>query len=129
MIGYRIEIHSQYDGDQTPVNARTAVEIACPNAPNAIEQSLATLHKGDRGVVSRVLLDEAQVGDETGATLVMRLIEIGFVPGEMIEVVAEVKPGGDPIAVRIGGTCFALRRREAEAVLVRLTPAAAGLAS
>jgi ferrous iron transport protein A len=105
------------------------VEIPCPNAPNPIERSLATLHKGDRGVVSRVLLDEAQVGDETGTTLVMRLIEIGFVPGEMIEVVAEVKPGGDPIAVRIGGTCFALRRREAEAVLVRLTPAAAGLAS
>jgi len=44
------------------------------------------------------------------------------VPGEAIEVVAEVKPGGDPIAVRIGGSCFALRRREAEAVMVQLGP-------
>ena len=80
--------------------------------------SLASLHKGDLGVVASVLYDEAQVGDDTGSTIVMRLIEIGFVPGEAFEIVAEVRPGGDPIAVRIGGTCFALRRREAEAVLV-----------
>jgi len=103
------------------------VQSSTPNAPLAAARSLATLHKGDRGVVAQVLLDEAQVGDESGATIVMRLIEIGFVPGEAIEVVAEVKPGGDPIAVRIGGSCFALRRREAEAVMVQL--AAAGAAS
>jgi len=98
------------------------VQSPTPNAPPAATRSLATLHKGDRGVVAQVLLDEAQVGDESGATIVMRLIEIGFVPGEAIEVVAEVKPGGDPIAVRIGGSCFALRRREAEAVMVQLAP-------
>lgn len=105
------------------------MQILPPNASNPLEQSLATLHKGDRGVVSRVLLDEAQVGDEAGATIVMRLIEIGFVPGETIEVVAEVKPGGDPIAVRIGGTCFALRRREVEAVLVQLAASTPALAT
>jgi len=98
------------------------VQSPTPNAPPAATRALATLHKGDRGVVAQVLLDEAQVGDESGATIVMRLIEIGFVPGEAIEVVAEVKPGGDPIAVRIGGSCFALRRREAEAVMVQLGP-------
>ena len=80
--------------------------------------SLATLHKGARGVVASVSYDDAEVGDETGSTIGMRLIEIGFVAGEAFEVVAEVRPGGDPIAVRIGGTCFALRRREAEAVFV-----------
>ncbi|MEN9704414.1 MAG: hypothetical protein RLZZ393_293 [Pseudomonadota bacterium] len=84
------------------------------------ERSLAVLHKGDRGTVARVLGDDAEVGDGTGATVVMRLVEIGFVPGEPIEVVAEVRPGGDPIAVRIGGSCFALRRREVEAVMVAL---------
>jgi ferrous iron transport protein A len=84
------------------------------------ERSLALLHKGDRGRVARVLGDDAEVGDGTGATVVMRLVEIGFVPGEELEVVAEVRPGGDPIAVRIGGSCFALRRREAEAVIVAL---------
>ncbi len=40
-------------------------------------------------------------------------------PGEPFEVIAESLPGGDPIAVRIGGSCFALRRREAAAVMVK----------
>jgi ferrous iron transport protein A len=82
--------------------------------------SLATLHKGARGVVARVAKDESALGDEAGATVALRLIELGFVPGEALEVIAEARPGGDPIAVRIGGTNFALRRREAAAVQVRL---------
>ena len=44
-------------------------------------------------------------------------------PGERIEVVEEIRPGGDPIAVRIGSSIFALRRREAHAVLVELESA------
>ena len=83
--------------------------------------SLGTLHKGASGVVAAVREDGAQVGDEVGSTVVMRLIEIGFVPGERFEIVAEARPGGDPIAVRVGGSCFALRRREADAVMVQLT--------
>jgi ferrous iron transport protein A len=45
---------------------------------------------------------------------------VGFVPGEHFEVIEEIRPGGDPIAVRIGSSIFALRRREAQAVLVQL---------
>lgn len=82
------------------------------------DRSLATLHKGESGVVTRLLGDDAEMGDGTGATVVMRLLEIGFVPGERVEVVAEVRPGGDPIAVRVGGSCFALRRQEAVAVMI-----------
>jgi ferrous iron transport protein A len=82
--------------------------------------SLATLHKGAQGSVVTVRDDGAALGDETGGTIVMRLIELGFVPGEPFEIIAESLPGGDPIAVRIGGSCFALRRREAAAVMVRL---------
>jgi ferrous iron transport protein A len=37
-----------------------------------------------------------------------------------VEVVEEIWPGGDPMAVRLGNTTFALRRREASAVLVKL---------
>lgn len=73
--------------------------------------------------------DGAEVGDATGATVVMRLIEIGFVPGEAFEIIAEASPGGDPIAVRIGGSCFALRRREADAVLVQTAPAGSPLSA
>jgi ferrous iron transport protein A len=85
--------------------------------------SLATLHAGARGVIDSVADDSAALGEEAGATIVMRLIEIGFVAGESFEIIAESRPGGDPIAVRIGGSCFALRRREATAVQVVVSPA------
>ena len=48
------------------------------------------------------------------------LLEIGFVPGEQIEIIEEIRPGGDPIAVRIGTSMFALRRREAQAVIAAI---------
>lgn len=80
--------------------------------------SLADLRKGARGRVIAVAEDPTLLGEVSGATVAMRLLEIGFVPGETFEVIAEARPGGDPIAVRIGGTSFALRRREAAAVLV-----------
>jgi len=80
--------------------------------------SLGALHKGARGLVTSVLDDGAALGDETGGTIVMRLIELGFVAGEPFEIIGEALPGGDPIAVRIGGSCFALRRREAAVVMV-----------
>ena len=38
--------------------------------------------------------------------------------GEPVRVIAQGHPGREPIAVRIGGTTFALRRFEAEQVLV-----------
>ena len=84
---------------------------------------LATLRKGSRGVVVEVLEGDAGiVGDEAGATIGKRLVEIGFVPGEKVQVIEEVWPGGDPMAVRVGSTVFALRRREARAVLVQVYP-------
>lgn len=80
---------------------------------------LASLHKGEGGVVAEVLeSDTGVVGDSAGSTIGRRLIEIGFVPGETVQVIEEVWPGGDPLAVRVGGSVFALRRREARAVLV-----------
>jgi ferrous iron transport protein A len=91
-----------------------------PSAPEgAATVSLSALRKGAQGWVVGVREDDAALGDEAGGTIVMRLIELGFVAGESFEIIAEAMLGGDPIAVRIGGSCFALRRREAQAVLVR----------
>jgi len=84
--------------------------------------TLSELHVGARGIIDGVVDDDSTLGEETGATIVMRLIELGFVQGERFEIIAEARPSGDPLAVRIGGSCFALRRREAAAVLVRVTP-------
>ena len=84
---------------------------------------LATLRKGDRGVVKQVLeIDAGVVGDQVGASIGRRLVEIGFVPGEQVQIIEMVWPGGDPMAVRVGTTVFALRRREAQAVLVEVDP-------
>jgi ferrous iron transport protein A len=95
----------------------TKVEPACEL------QSLAALHKGARGVVFAVGsagLAGTPIGDVAGSTVARRLLELGFIPGERIEVIEEIRPGSDPIAVRIGASMFALRRREAQAVLVQL---------
>lgn len=93
---------------------------AQPSAAVASAVSLATLHKGARGVVVAVLDDAVRVGEAAETTAAMRLLEIGFVPGEPFEIIAETRPGGDPLAVRIGGSCFALRRSEVQAVMVQL---------
>ena len=57
-------------------------------------------------------------------SLLLRLMEIGFLPGESVRVVATGFPGPDPLAVRIGQATFALRRHEASQVLVKLEAAA-----
>lgn len=82
--------------------------------------TLAALHKGARGVISDLQNDAQSLGDEAQSTVSRRLLELGFVPGESLEVVEEIWPGGDPMAVRLGNTTFALRRREAAAVLIEL---------
>jgi ferrous iron transport protein A len=82
--------------------------------------SLATLRKGARGVVTHVRDDAQSLGDEAQSTVSRRLLELGFIPGEVVEVVEEIWPSGDPMAVRLGNTTFALRRREASAVLVNV---------
>ena len=51
---------------------------------------------------------------------VLRLLEIGFLPGEQVRVMAHGYPGRDPLAVRVGHTTFALRRHEA--ALIRVVP-------
>ena len=84
--------------------------MAPPPAEPAVRQ-LADLPVGGVATVEGI--------DEAGA-LSRRLLEIGFCPGARVEVVAAQWPGDDPIAVRVGGSTFALRRREAQ--LVRVSP-------
>jgi ferrous iron transport protein A len=69
------------------------------------------------------VLDVLRPSDAEGRELVLRLTEIGFVPGEAVRIVATGVPGREPLAVRLGHTTFALRRHEA--ALVRVTPGAA----
>jgi ferrous iron transport protein A len=91
---------------------------AAAEAPLAEAQvPLSQLGPGEHAVVCGLRMPDAAHGH--GRQLVLRLLEIGFVEGEPVRVVA-IGPGGrEPLAVRIGGTMFALRRHEAEHVLVR----------
>lgn len=50
-----------------------------------------------------------------------RLAEIGFLPGEPVRVMMRAA-GGDPLAVRVSDSTFALRRAEAACVRVRALP-------
>ena len=63
--------------------------------------------------------------DETGVVstlprgeLERRLIEMGLVEGAAVEIMYEGFPGRDPIAVRVDEHTVALRRSEANAVLI-----------
>ncbi len=58
-------------------------------------------------------------GDEEERAVLLRLLEIGFLPGEAVRVIAKGLPGGDPLAVRVGHTTFALRRHEAAMIQVQ----------
>jgi ferrous iron transport protein A len=77
--------------------------------------SLATLSPGARGCVAGVGSGNAPL-----SALERRLLELGFVPGEHIEILTEARPGRDPFIVRVGHTTLALRRREAQHVFVEL---------
>ena len=52
------------------------------------------------------------------------LAELGFLPGERVQVVRRGPIGGDPLVVRIGDSTFALHRAEAACVMVHPQPAA-----
>jgi ferrous iron transport protein A len=57
--------------------------------------------------------------DDEERGIALRLLEIGFLPGETVRVIAHGYPGHDPLAVRVGHTTFALRSHEAALVQVR----------
>ena len=58
--------------------------------------------------------------DAEDHNVALRLLEIGFLPGESVKVIAHGYPGHDPLAVRVGHSTFALRRHEAALVQVRV---------
>ena len=81
---------------------------------------LALLKKGDCATVTGL----ATVVGEEQIAMRMRLLELGFAPGEQIRVIAESFPRRDPMAVRVGNSTFALRRHEAALIhVLRSVPA------
>ena len=89
-----------------------------PDTPPTLVK-LGQGRRGLRGVVIEV--GSAAPGVPRTAfdlELEKRLLEIGLVEGAQVEILHEGFIGRDPIAVRVDSMCVALRRREANAVLV-----------
>ncbi|MET0382659.1 MAG: FeoA family protein [Burkholderiaceae bacterium] len=97
--------------------------VAAGHAVEAREPvPLTSLGRHAVGIVAGVRLPPGADGDPALERTALRLIEIGFVQGTRLRVIAFGQPGGDPIGVRIGGrggiSTFALRRQEAACVWV-----------
>lgn len=78
---------------------------------------LSDLKIGESSVISG--FDTARIKDqEFAADLEDRLLEIGFEEGLTIEVLHQGPIGRDPIAVQVGTMTVALRRMEADAIIL-----------
>jgi ferrous iron transport protein A len=96
-----------------------------PGPSNAAPLVLAELRRGETCVVDGLAPAGLGTTAEEGDSMLARLRDLGFIPGAHCEVIARMWFGGDPIAVRIGGSTFALRRAEAAAVrITRVVPVA-----
>ncbi|HEY9063924.1 MAG TPA: FeoA family protein [Burkholderiaceae bacterium] len=76
---------------------------------------LNELPNGARAVVERVVAASADVD----AVALRRLVELGFIPGEPLQLLRRGPGGREPIAVQIGETMFGLRLLEAQCIEVR----------
>lgn len=61
---------------------------------------------------------EVRHGQHDGGALKRRLMELGFVPGERVQVLRKVFFGRGPLAVRVGTSTFAMRRLESSLIEV-----------
>ena len=73
---------------------------------------LTDLPDGARATVRLV----AAASPEIGPGLLRRLGELGFLPGEPLQLLRRGPGGREPLAVLIGETLFALRRLEAQCI-------------
>lgn len=61
---------------------------------------------------------EAVVSHGEGDAIALRLLDLGFVPGEAVRCIALAPFGGDPLLVQVGFTRFALRASEAARIRI-----------
>lgn len=72
--------------------------------------SLSMLKPGQSGIIDHV-------SDDTAVTI--RLVELGLIPGEPIEVIKEA-PLGDPVEIKIMDYYLCLRKQEAASIKIRI---------
>jgi Fe2+ transport system protein FeoA len=88
-----------------------AVQVAPAAADTRPRRDVTSLNALPHGVAARVVSVEGE------GALALRLMEMGVVPGAPVRII-KAAPLGDPIEVRVHGYHLALRRSEAETILV-----------
>jgi len=83
-------------------------------APTHTNMLLNELPNGARATVKRVLATSPDVD----AVSLRRLAELGFIPGEPVQLLRRGPGGREPLAVLIGDTMFGLRMLEARCIEV-----------
>ncbi len=74
--------------------------------------TIAELERGRRGRITAV---------RERSSVVHRLMEMGLLPGAMVEVL-KIAPFGDPLELRVRGYALSIRKREAACFEVELQP-------
>jgi ferrous iron transport protein A len=75
---------------------------------------LSELPNGQHALVERVFSG----AQEVAASTLLRLGELGFIPGEPVQMLRRGPGGREPLAVQVGDTQFALRLLEAQCIEV-----------
>ena len=81
---------------------------------------LNELPNGAHATVARVIAATSETDEAT----LRRLGELGFIPGEPVQLLRRGPGGREPLAVLIGDTMFGLRLLEAQCIEVTPAPAA-----
>ena len=92
--------------------------LAAPSATASVPYAALTLN-GLKPRTPALVTGLVPARDGREHSTLLRLLEIGFVPGEIVQVLARGAWGGDPLAVRVGQATFALRHQEAAMVQVQ----------
>ena len=71
---------------------------------------LSELKKGQKGLIESF----------TDYELSLKLLEMGCIPGELVEVI-RIAPLGDPIAISVAGYMLSLRKGEAATVRIKVS--------
>lgn len=74
-----------------------------------MQKKLSELEAGEKAII--VSLEDEE--------LILKLMEMGFIPGEEIKV-EQIAPLGDPISVMIAGYQVSLRINEADSIIVEI---------
>lgn len=83
--------------------------------PKTNPMLLSQLSNGSHALVTGVVAGAAEVGEAT----LRRLGELGFIPGEPVQMLRRGPGGREPLAVLVGETLFALRLLEAQCIEVQ----------